>query len=69
MVMPELRLSSPYPGGRAANSKNLTSLASCGDRIGTGRCWRGGVAASRDAPHDAGGAESDENAGMFEYQA
>ena len=69
MTMPELRLGSPHPGGRAANSRNLTSLGYRGDRAGSGRGWQSGADAGGDAPRDAGGADSDENAGMFEYQA
>ena len=73
MTMPELRLSSPHPGGRSANSRNLTSLGGSRDGgAGRGRGgWQdSGDAGGGDAPLNVvSGVDYDENDGMFEYQA
>lgn len=41
MTMPELRLSSPHPGGRASDNRMAASTGRHDHAVGSGGRWRG----------------------------
>lgn len=65
-VMPELRLSSPHPGGRIGNANTTNSLSSRDDDIGASGRWN-----SSSGHHDemAQGANAAHSENAFDYHA